>query len=114
VGVRGIGAARAHLRYIERDGTQRDGSPGAAYSTESDATGARSFIEKCDGDRHQFRLIVSAEDGAEYEDLKPLVRRFMAIMEQDLGTHLEWVAVDHTEARHRPPMIRADPPQGAR
>jgi type IV secretory pathway VirD2 relaxase len=45
----------------------------------------------------QFRLIVSAEDGAEYDDLKPLVRRFMTQMERDLGTRLDWVAVNHVD-----------------
>ena len=29
---RGFGAALAHLRYIQRDGVQRDGSPGVLYS----------------------------------------------------------------------------------
>lgn len=52
------------------------------------------------GDRHQFRFIVSAEDGADYEDLKPLTRRLMAQMEQDLGTRLDWVAVDHFNTGH--------------
>lgn len=48
----------------------------------------------------QFRFIVSAEDGAEYSDLKPLTRRFMAQMEADLGTRLDWVAVDHLDTGH--------------
>ena len=48
----------------------------------------------------QFRFIVSAEDGAEYSDLKPLTRRLMAQMEADLGTRLDWVAVDHLDTGH--------------
>ena len=43
---------------------------------------------------------MSAEDGAEYEDLKPLVRRLMDRMEEDLGTKLDWVAVDHHNTGH--------------
>jgi len=50
--------------------------------------------------RHQFRFIVSAEDGAEYDDLKPLTRRLMARMEEDLGTKLDWRAVDHYNTGH--------------
>lgn len=38
---------------------------------------------------------MSAEDGAEYVDLKPYVRRLMTQAEHDLGTKLDWVAVDH-------------------
>ena len=97
LGKDGFGAARAHLRYIQRDGVQRGGSPGVLYSSEEDRADGKAFLERCDGDRHQFRLIVSAEDGDAYDDLKPLIRRFMTQMEQDLGTKLDWVAVDHVD-----------------
>ena len=96
----GIGAARAHLRYIQRDGTQRDGSPGLLYSANEDDADGKSFLERCAGDRHQFRIIVSAEDASQYEDLKPLVRRFMDRMEKDLGTRLQWLAADHLDTGH--------------
>ena len=46
---------------------------------------------------NEFR---SAEDGAEYDDLKPLTRRLMAQVEEDLGTKLDWVAVDHYNTGH--------------
>ncbi len=51
-------------------------------------------------DRHQFRFIVSPEDAAELGDLKPYTRDLMAQMERDLGTRLEWVAVDHWDTEH--------------
>lgn len=94
---KGLGAARAHLRYLQRDGVQRDGSPGVVYSAAEDQADGKALLERCGDDRHQFRLIVSVEDGAEYSDLKPLIRRFMAQMEEDLGTQLDWVAVDHVD-----------------
>jgi type IV secretory pathway VirD2 relaxase len=97
---KGLGAARAHLRYIQRDGVARDGEGGQLYSAAEDRADGRAFLERCGGDRHQFRLIVSAEDGAEYEDLRPLVRRFMARMEEDLGTRLDWIAADHVDTAH--------------
>jgi type IV secretory pathway VirD2 relaxase len=97
---KGLGAARAHLRYIQRDGVTRDGSPGELYGQDKDGVDGKAFLERCDGDRHQFRFIVSAEDGAEYSDLKPLTRRLMAQMEADLGTGLDWVAVDHLDTGH--------------
>src|SRR3546814_15509740 len=53
-----------------------------------------------DGDRHQFRFIVSAEDAVEYEDLKGFTRRLMKQMEEDLDTRLDWVAVDHFNTGH--------------
>src|SRR3546814_17868545 len=36
----------------------------------------------------------------EYDDLKPLTRRLMARVEEDLGTKLDWVAVDHYNTGH--------------
>lgn len=78
LGGRGLGAARAHLRYIQRDGVTREGEPGQLYAAREDVADGKAFLERCEGDRHQFRFIVSAEDGAEYRDLKPLTRRFMA------------------------------------
>ncbi len=96
----GIKGARAHLRYIQRDGVTRDGHLGELYSAEQDRADGKAFIEGSTGDRHQFRFIVAPEDGAEYDDLRPFVRRLMTQMEEDLGTKLEWVAVDHYNTGH--------------
>src|SRR3546814_5332977 len=82
IGSKGMPAARAHLRYIQRDGVTREGAPGKLYSAERDTADGKAFLQRCDGDRHQFRFIVSAEDGAEYPDLKPYVRRLMTQMER--------------------------------
>jgi type IV secretory pathway VirD2 relaxase len=100
LGGKALGAARAHLRYIQRDGVTREGEPGRLYSAAEDAADGKAFLERCTDDRHQFRLIVSVEDGAEYEDLRPLIRRFMGRMEDDLGTRLDWVAADHLDTLH--------------
>src|SRR5256885_10413719 len=40
-------------------------------------------------------FIVSPEDGAELDDLRTYTRHLMNRMEADLGTRLDWVAVDH-------------------
>ncbi|MFN7040816.1 MAG: DUF3363 domain-containing protein [Acidovorax temperans] len=84
-----------HLRYIERDGVTRDGQKGQAYGAETDKADLRAFQERVQGDRHQFRFIVSMEDGLELEDLKGFTRQLMRRMEIDLETRLDWVAVDH-------------------
>ena len=67
---RTLAAARLHLRYIQRDGVTREGEPGELYSAKQDRADGKAFLERCEGDRHQFRFIVSADDGAEYDDLK--------------------------------------------
>ncbi|MDX8449637.1 relaxase/mobilization nuclease RlxS [Mesorhizobium captivum] len=97
---KGVDGARAHLRYLQRDGVTRQGEPGELYGPDSDRVDGKDFIDRADGDRHQFRFIVAAEDGIEYEDLKSLTRRLMAQMEEDLGTKLDWVAVDHFNTGH--------------
>jgi len=97
---KGSAAAAAHLRYLQRDGTTREGEPGALYGPQLDVVDGKEFRERGAGDRHQFRFIVSPEDGAEYEDLKPLTRNLMTRVEEDLGTKLDWVAVDHFNTGH--------------
>jgi type IV secretory pathway VirD2 relaxase len=89
-----------HLRYLERDGTTPEGERGAAYGPLHDQVDTDEFERRGRGDRHQFRFIVSAEDGAELKDLKGFTRDLMGQMERDLGTRLEWVAVDHWDTEH--------------
>ncbi|MDR6623823.1 relaxase/mobilization nuclease RlxS [Caulobacter segnis] len=99
---KGLATARAHLRYIQRDGVTREGLPGQLYGADTDRADGRAFLDRAQagGDARQFRMIVSAEDGARYDDLKPLTRRLMRQVEIDLGTRLDWVAVDHHNTGH--------------
>lgn len=111
---KGMNGAKAHLRYIQRDGVTRDGERGDLYNALENEADGKTFLDRADGDRHQFRFIVAPEDGADYEDLKPLTRRLMARMEEDLGTKLDWVAVDHfnTGHPHTHIMLRGKDDQG--
>jgi type IV secretory pathway VirD2 relaxase len=93
-------AVARHVNYLERDGVTRDGGPTRFYSTFADEADARAFVERGAEDRHQFRFIVSPEDGREFADLKSFTRDLMARMEQDLVTNLDWVAVDHFDTGH--------------
>src|SRR3546814_20054543 len=70
------------------------------YGPDRDQVDGKAFLERADGDRHQFRFIVAPEDGAEYDELKPMIRRLMSPVEQDLDTTLDWVAVDHFNTGH--------------
>ncbi|WP_341703317.1 relaxase/mobilization nuclease RlxS [Ferrovibrio sp.] len=97
---RNLKAAQLHLRYIQRDGVTREGEPGQLYDADRDRADGKAFLERSHGDRHQFRFIVAAEDADQYEDLKSFTRRLMQQMEQDLGTKLDWVAVDHFNTGH--------------
>lgn len=94
------GGAAAHLRYIQRDGTSREGERGALYGAETDRADAKAFLERGVEDRHQFRFIVSPEDADRLEDLTDFTRDLMTQMEADLGTRLDWVAVNHFNTAH--------------
>jgi type IV secretory pathway VirD2 relaxase len=97
-----------HLRYIERDGVTKDGQPGEAYDAMRDRADIGAFEERGRGDRHQFRFIVSAEDAESIGDLHRFTRDLMGGMEADLGTRLDWVAVDHwdTDNPHTHVVLR--------
>lgn len=84
-----------HLRYIERDGVSRDGDPGKAYGPLTDQADVGAFEERGQEDRHQFRFIVSPEDAEQLDDLRTYTRHLMSRVAADLGTQLDWVAVDH-------------------
>src|SRR5262245_41187222 len=96
----GSRAADAHVRYLQRDGTTRDGERGRLYGADTDEADGRAFTERGREDRHQFRFIVAPEDGDKLSDLRAFTHGVMRQMEKDLGTRLDWVAVDHFNTGH--------------
>ena len=93
----GTGAAKLkdHLSYLERDATQKDASPGKLYGSILHDVDAESFRDRCKDDRHHFRFVVSPKDAEQMTDLKAYTRELVSRMESDLGTKLDWVAIDH-------------------
>jgi type IV secretory pathway VirD2 relaxase len=98
LGGHGAQAAARHLRYIERDGVEKDGSPGVLYGPEGPAA-RETFEQPRVGERHQFRFIVSPEDAQDL-DLTVYVRDLMKRVESDLGRSVEWAAVNHFDTDH--------------
>lgn len=107
-------SAARHLRYIEREGAGRDGEAGRAFGPQADTVDLDDFHESGKDDRHQFRLIVAPEDGEQLGDLRTYTRSLMRRMERDLGTELEWVAVEHwdTDNPHVHIVLRGRDDQG--
>jgi type IV secretory pathway VirD2 relaxase len=93
-------AVDAHLRYLERDGVNRDGESGKAYSAVEDDADSKAFVERGREDRHQFRLIVAPEDSNEMADMRSFTRDLMRQVEKDLETRLDWIAIDHYNTGH--------------
>jgi type IV secretory pathway VirD2 relaxase len=94
----GAKAAAAHLAYIERDGAEKDGSPAVLYGPDGPVPRAR-FEQPRVGESHQFRFMVSPEDGHAL-DLEDYVRQWMQRVERELGRSLEWAAANHYDSDH--------------
>jgi len=119
--------SRGHLAYLQREGAgveRTEGLEGSAELTPSRGQlygpedgveiDGRDFVARSQesfdgrGDPHQFRIMISPEDGAELArvngdgtpSLKETTRALMAQVEDDLGTRLDWVAVDHFDTAH--------------
>ncbi|ATE66262.1 MULTISPECIES: relaxase/mobilization nuclease domain-containing protein [Sphingomonadaceae] len=105
----------AHVAYLKREGVTRDGSPTRMFDAAGDNADDRGFADRCKDDRHHFRIIVSPEDAAELTDLREYTRDLVRQMEADLGTRLDWVAVDHwnTDNPHVHLLVRGVTDTGA-
>ncbi len=84
-----------HIAYLERDGVTRDGRDASMFDARADEADRDAFAGRCADDRHHFRFIISPEDAANMEDLRSFTRELMVDIARDLGTELDWVAVDH-------------------
>jgi type IV secretory pathway VirD2 relaxase len=97
-----------HVTYLKRDGVTRDGAEARMFDATPDTVDERAFAERCKDDRHHFRFIISPEDAAEIGDLRTFTRELMTDVARDLGTKLDWIAVDHwnTDNPHIHVLIR--------
>jgi type IV secretory pathway VirD2 relaxase len=98
----------AHARYLARERAQREQGRGLGFDAareDLDLVATVNEWERDDGLMWSF--IVSPED-ADRIDLRQHVRELVAGMERDLGTRLEWVAIDHhnTDDAHVHLLVR--------
>ncbi|RWQ75663.1 MAG: DUF3363 domain-containing protein [Mesorhizobium sp.] len=105
----------AHLSYLKRDGVTRDGEKAVMFDAGGDCADDAAFAERSKDDRHHFRFIVSPEDAGEMTDLRAFTRDLAKQMEADLGSRLDWVAVDHwnTDNPHVHLLVRGVDDTGA-
>ena len=103
-----------HIAYLKREGVTRDGTDARMFDARSDAAETKAFADRCEEDRHHFRFTLSPEDAAEMADLRAFTRELMADAEKDLGTKLDWVAVDHwnTDNPHVHVIVRGKAEDG--
>lgn len=90
----GVGAAKLHLRYLDREGTSK-GEEREGFFDRENAGLQREELEAIrEGEPHQFRLIVSPQD-ADRLDLTRYTHDLMEQVESDLGRKLDWKAINH-------------------
>lgn len=90
----GVGAAKLHLRYLDREGTGKEQEKERFYDQDNDGLSREKLDAIKRGEPHQFRFVVSPED-AERLDLTKYTRALMQQVENDLGRRLEWKAINH-------------------
>jgi len=105
----------AHVAYLKREGMTREGERGVMFDATGDQADDGAFAERCRDDRHHFRFIVSPENAGEMTDLRAFTRDLARHMEADLGTKLDWMAVDHwnTDNPHVHLLVRGIDETGA-
>lgn len=104
-----------HVSYLERDGVTRDQDRGQLFDASGDNADGEAFAQRCADDRHHFRFIVSPEDATDLADMRTFTRELLDDMARDLGTPVDWVAVDHwnTDNPHVHVLVRGRAAGGA-
>lgn len=94
----------AHGRYIARESARAaaDGQQQEAAFTATGRADAHKELARWQeaGDPRMFKFILSPEFGQDMDSMEEFTRSFMDKLEKDLGTPLEWVAVDHYNTDH--------------
>jgi hypothetical protein len=96
------GQWKAHGRYLARESATFESDAGpVGFSRESDGVDIAGRLQswQAAGDQQFWKLIVSPEFG-DRVDLARLTRGVIKQIEKDLGTDLEWVAVEHHNTEH--------------
>jgi type IV secretory pathway VirD2 relaxase len=96
------GQWKAHGRYLARESASFPNDPkGAGFDRETDGIDIAWRLKtwQTGGDELIWKLIISPEFGDRL-DLSRLTRDLIKQMEDDLGTDLEWIAVEHHNTEH--------------
>ena len=104
-----------HMAYLKREGVTRDEGRAVMFDADGDRANEKDFVERCSEDRYNFRFIISPEDASEMEDIRAFTRDLTRQMQEDLGTRLDWVAIDHwnTDNPHVHLLVRGVDESGA-
>lgn len=96
------GQWKAHGRYLARESASQEHDPGrVGFNAQENAVDLAGRLEEWQksNDERLWKVIISPEFG-DRTDLKRLTRDLIERMGEDLGTELEWVAVEHHNTEH--------------
>jgi type IV secretory pathway VirD2 relaxase len=102
------GGWAAHARYLSREGAQREQGKGQGFDAAHDGIDMVTVVREWEKkDELLWRFIVSPEDASRL-DLQRHVRGLIETIQRDLGTRLQWVAIDHhnTDEAHVHLLVR--------
>jgi len=105
---RGKGAWIRHARYLARERAQHEHDRGRGFNARSEGLDMAATVREWErADELMWSFIVSPEDAARMT-LRGHARDLVAAIERDLGTGLEWIAIDHhnTDDAHVHMLIR--------
>ena len=106
------GAWGAHGVYLAREGAQREGERGLGFDAEREDVDLIATLRAWQraGDERLWKFVVSPEHAASL-DLREHARALVGQMQRDLGTRLDWVAIDHynTDNPHVHLLVRTAP-----
>jgi len=87
-----------HLDYLARDDTSREGTPSPLYGC-AGVVDTGQFLDRATRDPRHVTVVVSPERGQDL-DLTGFTRDLMRQVERDVGTGLDWAAVNHYDTDH--------------
>lgn len=141
-----MGKLHSHLKYIQRPGAGEELVSASLFGKDEGEVKGHSVVAQWKDDRHHFRLIFSPNDGAKIGDAEVLrakltnpgsitpervaeikaeafrsyVREYMARLEGELGTKIQWFAgvhqkpdAAHKNNRHAHIVVRGMDDSGA-
>lgn len=99
----------AHGQYLQRENAQQKDAGGKGFNASDNNLDIKDTLKQWQesGDERFFKVIISPENGHRL-DLQQHAKDLMKRVQTDLGTKIEWVAIDHhdTDQPHLHLLIR--------
>lgn len=91
----------AHGKYLQRENAKEHGKKGAGFNESRSDIDIQSTLQEWQqaDDKHFFKVILAPDQGNKL-DLVLHSRALMQQVQRDLGTTLQWMAIDHNNTDH--------------